>query len=993
LEQRLESRVAKIRENLKDQSSTENITTSVIHARQALRDITRSTMTSLFQYPLSDSDADIVHTRLIDTLGHHVCIVEKECDAIDIIRARSYLTELWRQWSARIYRSTDASAFQQNIGQVRSSFLSGFKFSNECCNTNEEENETISIQHDRIFTEFLVEVGAPQIFEFTSKLAAENQKKENDEKNEWNEAQSCLQAQRTQLQNHKELVRSLANIQDAQEAARRRHIQMLNTHADYMRAANSHYESIFETQRSRIKSSIQDRAAALGVFTAARNRIEEALSVDLKENSTKNTQAVVDDIQEELSKKLDVTLTKELRDYINDLIQQVHGHVEVSLNLNVLKQSHDQLQSNVKILNKSYDVLLRDINKQLEAEAASVWQLIISVVSGITGACLITTCPMLGGALLSSGVNGFQLASQGNSTWDQFGKTVGIGAVAGAIGGGAAKLTATQLAPLVRNGSVLGQLGVNVAAGTTGAVTGTAVSAKLNGDEITWNAIRKAAVVGALGGAVLTGAELVASTNFIENISQTLQNEFHIHAEQVKKIGSLVSDLGSAATCAALTGEDIEEALRGAAISTVLTSCFTTCGSKIREVTQVEDIRPLLVEDGGQLLEDDNQLLGQNTPDSSIEKRIDDSVDNELSQNTTKRDDKMILEINDPSTISHIDFVGALEADFKQQTRAKSLEITTLWSEQSNLQSVASSTSSRSVGRGSMTPTGAMTIRLGKNSQIVGTLKDGGMRMINEATSLKSGWSTPRMNGILFEIQQETTFNVDAIRKNVKVEAKTTSSLGRPNDKISDIKVFDKKNKEVIRDFQCKTGKTAGTATGTHLRKNASAISENLVYTTPTETVNKAKESVARAANKAKLKRAPRVTESIQVQVGRKTVSANSVNNASLSNINKNARQQQNPLVADKSIPRRTKFAVTKTPGEARTWKNIGKALKASGKFLIVAGTVWAVTDNIIDVYRGNKSVSKATICVALDVTGIQLALDGYEFVKEKVKSGSETHK
>jgi hypothetical protein len=53
---------------------------------------------------------------------------------------------------------------------------------------------------------------------------------------------------------------------------------------------------------------------------------------------------------------------------------------------------------------------------------------------------------------------------------------------------------------------------------------------------------------------------------------------------------------------------------------------------------------------------------------------------------------------------------------------------------------------------------------------------------------------------------------------------------------------------------------------------------------------------------------------------------------------------------------------------------------------VFIAGAAWSITENVVEVYQGNKSVGKAFVAVAMDVSGASLVVDGYKYCKEKIQ-------
>ena len=68
-----------------------------------------------------------------------------------------------------------------------------------------------------------------------------------------------------------------------------------------------------------------------------------------------------------------------------------------------------------------------------------------------------------------------------------------------------------------------------------------------------------------------------------------------------------------------------------------------------------------------------------------------------------------------------------------------------------------------------------------------------------------------KAQGWMFEQLEVTKFNLDAVRKGSRLYAATTDSIGRTNDKITDIVIC--KDTKIISEFQAKSrGKAAQTA-------------------------------------------------------------------------------------------------------------------------------------------------------------------------------------
>lgn len=211
--------------------------------------------------------------------------------------------------------------------------------------------------------------------------------------------------------------------------------------------------------------------------------------------------------------------------------------------------------------------------------------------------------------------------------------------------------------------------------------------------------------------------------------------------------------------------------------------------------------------------------------------------------------------------------------------------------------------------------------------------------MIHQATVRKAGWSNARLGGIIFELQQTATFNKNAINKGVhSIAAMTTSSLGRGTDSISDILVNSKKTGTTLTNAQLKSGKTASIKAMQASR--GTAVAEQFVIPSG---LSKAKQS------------------QLSTTIKYKNISSDPISQSGIQKLTESARNGENPLTS-KSVLGRSKQI------SGQGLQNVGKALRIVGKVAFVAGAVWSITENVIDVYQGDKSIGRATLCVLLDV-------------------------
>lgn len=256
------------------------------------------------------------------------------------------------------------------------------------------------------------------------------------------------------------------------------------------------------------------------------------------------------------------------------------------------------------------------------------------------------------------------------------------------------------------------------------------------------------------------------------------------------------------------------------------------------------------------------------------------------------------------------------------------------------------------MGPAILTPAGAAFFAFGKKAGVRGevwtVLGEAGKRIIHEATVQKKGWDVARKTGILFEFQQAATFNVNALEKGSDLRAFVTAN----NHPVNDLVVKNIKNSKVVTGAQLKSGSSASNTIKRAMKKVVPALQhivpKNIV-------VPGIQHTLTAVADK-----------------GSKAISSKPIDQHSLNKMTAAANQGKNPLTA-----------VTKRAAGAM--KTAGTVLKLAGKVCFVAGALWSVTSNVIDVYNGEKKVGRAIVCVALDVSGVQLALDLYALTKKAV--------
>jgi len=248
-------------------------------------------------------------------------------------------------------------------------------------------------------------------------------------------------------------------------------------------------------------------------------------------------------------------------------------------------------------------------------------------------------------------------------------------------------------------------------------------------------------------------------------------------------------------------------------------------------------------------------------------------------------------------------------------------------------------------------PAGLFVSHQGAKMQVFGVLKEGGEMMLREGVQ-KSGWNNPRLGGIMYEIQQMATFNADAVTKGSGLRAHTTASLGNGTNQVADVVV--KRRNMVVAEAQMKSGITAAR----EIQKPQYAGVQHVV---PIDQVAK-----SGANGRAALKHA--------------RVSAQPLDNPAILNLTSKVRQDLNPLASH------SKASVLKNIKGFKL-QSVGKNARLAGGVVFVAGAAWSLRENYVAVAQGEKTVGKAAIAVALDVSGVGLAIDAHNWAKKKLIS------
>lgn len=215
-------------------------------------------------------------------------------------------------------------------------------------------------------------------------------------------------------------------------------------------------------------------------------------------------------------------------------------------------------------------------------------------------------------------------------------------------------------------------------------------------------------------------------------------------------------------------------------------------------------------------------------------------------------------------------------------------------------------------------------------------------------------WTPARKIGLLFEIQQVGTFNLDGIKKGANIAASSTAELGKPTHNTVDAILHVKNNTNNVQSTaQMKTGKRANL--NKVVTKKYGNVQQKIIplnngdplYSKGATSTLKHGDISAKPISQQKLK-----TVETKVSSGQKMFNTKN-------------------------------FQKSRKMGQAT--RKFGKLLKVTGKVFFVAGTAWSICENVMDVYNGEKGWVKATVCVAKDVSGVSLIEDGIELVKNYV--------
>lgn len=729
----------------------------------------------------------------------------------------------------------------------------------------------------------------------------------------------------------------------------------MNDHRDKVGQIGVYFDAIFmnqhsniEAQKLKLEKGIKARCKALHVLLDSQSQImlQVAIEQDRLEKTCVHTEAFV----ELIITTIDELINPELKDYVSDLVTMTRAR------LNLEKQIHDAeiIQQNailyVEYMERECRHINQEVHRIMESKSIGPWQVILGACMGIAGGCL-GPLSMLGGSLLSAGISGTMMGLEGRSSWGEFFGGIAVGAAAGVVGGGCGQFVSGQMAGFAAANGSIGALTSNVAAGMTASVSGSITQNVLCGRIPTIESLGKAALCGAVGGAVLTGAQNIAQSDVIQSLASTLEQDLNLLSEHVSYLGSLSTDLLSATAATVITGESMTSALKSTLIASSLGLVYRSVGSHITSSfdhkTDVSNDLDRNQENNVDDQSDDTKTVGAPTDDVEIddtEKIVENCFD-------TKTGEPKPPHAND---------------DFVDGAKSKQIwdDLYGLSSSDQNISIISWNADCKEKGQllsddisGSkaytLTLSGSAILNIGKQNEILGVLKQAGEEMIHQATVRKAGWSNPRLGGIIFELQQTATFNKNAINKGVhSIEAITTSSLGRGTDSISDILVNSKKTGTTLTNAQLKSGKTASTKAKQATR--GTVVAEQFVIPSGLSTAKQSQLSTT-------------------IKYPLKNISSDPISQSGIQKLTDSARNGENPLTS-KSVLGRSKQI------SGKGLQNVGKALRIVGKVAFVAGALWSITENVVDVYQGNKSIGRATLCVLLDVSGVQMGIDLYNF-------------
>lgn len=76
---------------------------------------------------------------------------------------------------------------------------------------------------------------------------------------------------------------------------------------------------------------------------------------------------------------------------------------------------------------------------------------------------------------------------------------------------------------------------------------------------------------------------------------------------------------------------------------------------------------------------------------------------------------------------------------------------------------------------------------------------------------------------------------------------------------------------------------------------------------------------------------------------------------------------------------------ILQNPKVIQSLKYGGKVMKVGGRVFFWAGAFWSVSENTVDVVKGNKTVGKAALCVLKDISGVSLVEDAVKWGAAKL--------
>ena len=218
-----------------------------------------------------------------------------------------------------------------------------------------------------------------------------------------------------------------------------------------------------------------------------------------------------------------------------------------------------------------------EVRVLIEQKKNRWWQGALAAVVGVCGAVMSCgSLTFLGAAVMGGGVNGMMTSIYGDGNTESFLKSVFIGGVSGACGVSAASYVSKYIGGALGSG-IISKGVTNIVSGAVGGVTTNTVSNTLNLRN-PFEGTCDAVLGGVVGGAALTATEMLAATDFVQNVKEAVTK---VGESTAQVISDITKGVASSALSALFMGDDAGDAMESAFFSVCISKAVMSAGKRI----------------------------------------------------------------------------------------------------------------------------------------------------------------------------------------------------------------------------------------------------------------------------------------------------------------------------------------------------------------------------------------------------------------------------